>query len=284
MSTTTTPSLRSIPASAPVAEIMAIFEEDGGVIIEDFLTAAQVAAINADTEPQLAAVRAGGDRGSEFHGAQTKRLTRVPAWSRAFREEVLDLDLLHALGDAVFLQETGTWWLTTAQVIEIGPGNKPQPLHRDLENNPPFVGMGQAGPEVMVNFLIALSDFTDANGGTRIIPGSNKWPDYQDRGSQEMTVPVEMKAGSAVFFSGKVVHGGGANRTVNEYRRGLAVPLQPSFLTPEEPFPFVLDLETVRTLPQRVQAVLGFRTQHPVGAPGGLWFVNSGELGDFLDL
>ena len=37
--------------------------------------------------------------------------------------------------------------MTTAQVIEIGPGNKAQMLHRDLENWYPFIGMGPKGPE-----------------------------------------------------------------------------------------------------------------------------------------
>ena len=60
--------------------------------------------------------------------------------------------------------------MTTAQVIEIGPGNAAQMLHRDLENWFPFIAMGPAGPEVTVNFLIALTDFTEENGATRVIP------------------------------------------------------------------------------------------------------------------
>jgi ectoine hydroxylase-related dioxygenase (phytanoyl-CoA dioxygenase family) len=30
-----------------------------------------------------------------------------------------------------------------------------------------------------------------------------------------MTIPVDMKAGDVLFISGKVVHGGGANRSVD---------------------------------------------------------------------
>jgi hypothetical protein len=279
-----TVTVRRIPSTAPLAAILVIVAEDGGVILEDFITQAQVAALNTELVPHLDSVVAGGTKQSEFHGAQTRRLTRLPALSRTFRDEILDLDLFYDLADATFLEESGSYWLTTAQLIEIGPGNKPQPLHRDLENNAPFLPLGRSAPEVMVNFLVALTDFTDANGGTRIIPGSHLWPDFEEKGTQEMTVPVEMKAGDAVFFTGKVVHGGGPNRTENEYRRGIAIPIQPSYLTPEEPFPFVLDVDTVRQLPQRVQAVLGFRTQHPNGAPGGLWFINSSELADYIGL
>ena len=87
--------------------------------------------------------------------------------------------------------------------------------------------MGKSGPMVMVNFLIALTDFTEENGATRVIPGSNDWDDYEDRGTPEMTIPAEMKAGDVIFFNGKVSHGGGANVTENERRRGLTIPLQP---------------------------------------------------------
>ncbi|MGY1744947.1 phytanoyl-CoA dioxygenase family protein [Blastococcus sp. SYSU D00695] len=290
MTTTTTRGLRRLPATAPLEDLLQVYREDGGVILQGFLSPEQVRAVNAELDPHLEGVKAGNpahdtEAAADFHGRQTKRMNRLVVRSRTFREEVLDLDLLHDLCRAVFEEESGSYWMTTAQLIQIGPGNAPQTLHRDLEDHPPFVGMGQAGPEVMVNFMIALTEFTDANGGTRVIPGSNTWPDYTDRGTQEMTVPVEMEAGDAFFFSGKVVHGGGANRTADEHRRGIALPLQPSYLTPEEPYLFIVDLDLVRTLPTRVQSILGFRSQQTKGSPAGVWFVDSGrELADHLGL
>src|SRR5690606_36302940 len=112
--------------------------------------------------------------------AQTKRMTNMITLSPTFRNEIIDHDLLHGLGEAVYREESGDYWMTTAQVIDIGPGNKAQMLHRDLENNHFAVTMGKSGPMVMVNFLIALTDFTDENGATRIIPKSNQWDNYED--------------------------------------------------------------------------------------------------------
>lgn len=40
-----------------------------------------------------------------------------------------------------------------------------------------------------------------------------------------------------LFFSGKTVHGGGANVTADSYRRALSFALNPSFLTGEEAYP-----------------------------------------------
>jgi hypothetical protein len=276
-----------VPKDTPVTEIVGIVDADGGVIIEKFLTPEQVARFNEETQPALDALGAGSKHDDEFiadfHGDQTKRLTNLVTISKTFREEILEQDLIYDLGEAFFREESGDFWLTTGQIIDIGPGNKAQMLHRDLENNHFAVTMGKSGPMVMVNFLIALTDFTDENGATRIIPGSNTWDDYSDRGTPEQTIPAEMKAGDVIFFNGKVSHGGGANVTTDERRRGLTIPLQPSFLTPEEAYPLLVDLDLAKTLSPRVQKLLGFRSQYPKGSPG-LWQNNYEEIADHLGL
>lgn len=283
--TTTSVTLRSVPTSTSIEEILAIVADDGGVIIKQFLTPDQVSRFNAEVEPAMQALSPGTKNDTEgiadFHGANTKRLTNLVTLSKTFREEIIDHELVKPLADAMFNEESGSYWMTTAQVIEIGPGNKAQPLHRDLENNYPFVGMGPGGPMVMINFLIALTDFTEENGATRVIPGSNHWPDYEDRGTPEMTIPAEMQAGDVLFINGKVAHGGGANRTTDCYRRGVAFALQPGFLTPEEAYPFIVDRELARSLPEHVQRLIGFRSQYPTGSPG-LWQVDYTELADYL--
>ncbi|WP_011296141.1 phytanoyl-CoA dioxygenase family protein [Cupriavidus necator] len=280
--------IQALPSESPVKDVLAVFEEDGCVILKNYLTADQVRAFNAEIEPQMRRLTPGCKQEeyeimAEFHGQNTKRLTGLANISKTFREEILDLDVFHAMGDAIFQEESGTCWLTTAQVIEIGPDSRAQPLHRDLEGWTHFLKMGRASPEIVINFLVALTDFTEENGATRVIPGSHKWPDYADRGTPDMTIPVEMKAGDAVLFTGKLVHGGGANRTKDFFRRGVTIPLIPGFLTPEEAVPLLVDIEAVRTLPERVQRVLGFRSQYPVGSIG-LWQANVGDIGEYLGL
>ncbi|WP_218952166.1 phytanoyl-CoA dioxygenase family protein [Amycolatopsis anabasis] len=268
-------------------EILSVFREDGGVIIKGLLNPEQVDRFNGEIESDLQALAPGSrhedELVAEFHGRNTKRLTNLVTRSDTFAREVVDHDLVHALADAVFLEESGTYWLTTAQVIEIGPGNTAQMLHRDLENWFPFVGMGPSGPEVIINFLIALTDFTDSNGATRVIPGSHRWPDFEDRGTPEQTVPAEMEPGDALFFSGKTAHGGGANRTTDEYRRALSFALNPGYLVGEEAHPFLIDRERAASLSPRVQSLIGFRSQYPTGSPG-LWQVDYSELADYLGL
>jgi hypothetical protein len=281
--------LRSVPKNAPLAEIMKIVREDGGVIVKGLLSPEVVRAFNHEIDEHLNAINAGSTHDDQFtkdfHGDNTKRLTNLISLSPAFRRDVLDDDVIHAMVGAQLLPTADTFWMTTAQVIEIGPGNKAQMLHRDLENYSPFVGMGPQGPEVACNCLIALTDFSEDNGATRVIPGSHHWPDFSDRGQPEDTVPALMDAGDALFFSGKTAHGGGANVTSNEYRRAVAMAFNTGWLVPEEAYPFLIDLPTVRTLSKRVQLMLGFRShQNPSHGGPGLWQVDYNELGDYLKL
>lgn len=282
----TLPVLHKSTASA--AEIVAKMNAYGGVIIRKFLSADEVRQINSELDEPLRLLAPGSSHDQQlmkdFHGVQTKRLTNLVMLSAAFRK-VLDDNLVHEIGEEIYREEAGDWWLTTAQVIEIGPGNKVQPLHRDLQNNPPFVKMGINAPTVIANFMLALSPFTAENGATRIIPGSQLWDEDYSRmsGTQSMTIPAELEPGDVLLFSGKVIHGGGANVTADQFRRGLVMPIQPAYLTPEEAYPFLVSMDVARTLPARVQKILGFRSLYPNRSPG-LWQCHYDELAKHLGL
>jgi hypothetical protein len=205
-------------------EIVSLMNQYGGVRIKNYLTQEQVANINREVDAPLERLREGSSHDNaqikEFPGTYTKRLTNMVTHSKTFGD-VLDDDLFHELGEVLYREESGDWWLSTAQVIDIGPGNTAQMLHRDVGNFPPLCALGVNGPTVFTNLMIALTRFTEENGATRIIPGSQNWDeDYFDsKGTPDMTIAAEMDAGDALLFSGKVIHGGGANVTKNERRR-----------------------------------------------------------------
>jgi ectoine hydroxylase-related dioxygenase (phytanoyl-CoA dioxygenase family) len=205
--------------------------------------------------------------------------------SKTFRTEIIDHDKVHELAHAILSPTCETYWMGTAQVIEIGPGNKAQTLHRDFENYMAFKPFGKLAPDVICNFLIALTPFTEENGATRVIPGSQNWDDYEDRGSQDMTVPALLEPGDALFFTGKIVHGGGANVTKDSKRRAVAFTFNPGWLVPEEAYPFVVNMDLARTLSPRVQQCLGFRSFRAdmFGLPG-LWQINYEEIADYIGL
>jgi ectoine hydroxylase-related dioxygenase (phytanoyl-CoA dioxygenase family) len=68
----------------------------------------------------------------------------------------------------------------------------------------------------------ALTDFTEENGATRIIPGSHLRDHSPVYGKHYDSIPAEMKKGSVLVWHGSLWHGGGANRT-SERRVGIAM-------------------------------------------------------------
>jgi ectoine hydroxylase-related dioxygenase (phytanoyl-CoA dioxygenase family) len=281
--------LQRVPSDTDPARIKAIVERDGGVILSSFFSADQVRRFNSEIDPFLGELQAGPvdkvDLFEGFHGANTKRLTNVVTHSPTFRQEMIQDPRVLAIADALLLPIADSYQMTAAQVIEIGPGNPAQPLHRDLENWPIFRELGPNTYNVTINFLTALTDFTEENGATRVIPGSSHWPDYENRGTPEQTYPALLNAGDVLLIDGKVAHGGGENKTPDVYRRAMAWSFTIGWLTSEEAHAFLVPLELVKTLPPKVQNILGFRSFHNASKQGGtLWQANYEDIAKYLDL
>jgi len=68
----------------------------------------------------------------------------------------------------------------------------------------------------------ALTDFTAANGATRIVPVSNNRSADPIHGEAYESIPLEMPAGSIGIIVGACYHGGGANTTKRD-RSAIAV-------------------------------------------------------------
>jgi ectoine hydroxylase-related dioxygenase (phytanoyl-CoA dioxygenase family) len=276
-----TPKLQQVKPSEGRDAVFRALREDGAVIIKGLFTKDQVRRLNHEVQPAMDKIGVGSKQSEEwlkdFHGDKTKRLNGVVALSETFRHEILENDLIHELCEEIYLQDAGGYWMNSAQVIDIGPGSKAQPLHRDQWQFPIFTYSGPDAPEASVNFVVALTEFTDENGATRVIPGSHRWQDLQQNGTPEDTIPAEMEVGDACFITGKVVHGGGANRTKDFTRRAITLVFQCSYLTPEEAYPFIVSKEIAKTLSPRGQRMIGFRSQFLKDSPG-VWKRDYGEV------
>lgn len=278
----------TLPFGSSVETVMEAFWRDGGVILDGALTPAEVRQVNAELDPYIVDYHTGSLGGDEitqdFWGHLTKRVTNVVVLSQTYRERFLANPVLHDYMSAVFKGVSQTFWVQATQAIEIMPGEKAQVLHRDVGNYPHFRALGPSGPEVTCNTLLALVDTDEECGATRVIPGSHQW-EVDRPYDQSMTKPAELSAGSIFFYSGKVLHGGGANVSRDVRRRVIATAFNAGFLVPEEAYPFTVPLDLVKTMPRHLQQALGFRSIHqrdPVG--GSLWQHNYEELADFLGL
>src|SRR5436305_1559351 len=107
----------------------------------------------------------------------------------------------------------------------------------------------------------ALDDFTEANGATRVVPGSHRWSDRQPVDPDE-TVTITMPAGSVLFIVGTLWHGGGANRT-DRPRLGVLLEYAAGWLRQQENHVIAVPPEVVRTLDPRLQELLGYGIHPP---------------------
>ena len=92
-----------------------------------------------------------------------------------------------------------------------------------------------------------LQDFTEANGATRLVPGSHRWVDEQP-GPETAFVTAEIPAGSALFYFGSLWHGGGANST-DTPRLGVVLHYAASWLRPVENHVLAVPPDAARHLP-----------------------------------
>ena len=207
-----------------------------------------------------------------FHGASTKRFCGLAARSRAFVDHALLNPMLLALADRLLLPNCADYWLNTGQVMAVGPGEQAQYLHRDENNWPEAVA---ANREITVSCMFALGDFTIDNGATVVVPGSQNRPPGLVRGddpSPQQVAYATMPAGSGMVYTGKVVHGAGAN--ITEYwRYGMHVSFVVGWLRPEEASPLVIDRDLASLLPERARTLLGWSSYQSVGG-GRTWLVD----------
>ncbi len=137
--------------------------------------------------------------------------------------------------------------------IAIGPGETPQPIHADDQ----VIPLPKPHPPTVCNTMWALTDFTEANGATRLVPGSHTAAESPDLLQSYPTIAAEMPKGSVLVWHGSLWHGGGANST-DERRIGIAMNYCAGFIRQQENQQLGLPLDLVRTFEPRLQELCGF--------------------------
>ncbi len=144
--------------------------------------------------------------------------------------------------------------LSSLTAIEMHPGQHAQPLHADDGSIPlPRPHQTLACPAIW-----ALTDFTEENGATRLIPGSHRRPRIPGRGEpDDDAVLATMDAGSVLVYDGAVWHGGGANES-DARRVGIVNNYCAGWVRTEECQLLALDRDQVTACPPRLRRMLGY--------------------------
>jgi ectoine hydroxylase-related dioxygenase (phytanoyl-CoA dioxygenase family) len=212
--------------------------------IEEDLLAELVAELDR-LEQHLDVVPASND----FEGTETVRIYNLLAHGPAFERIPVHPNVLPIVERVL---DPGCL-ISSLSSIAIGPGETPQPIHADDQ----LIPLPKPHPPLVCNTMWALTDFTEANGATRLVPGthtSDRSPDY---GAPYESIPAEMERGSVLVWHGSLWHGGGAN-TTSERRVGIAMNYCAGFIRQQENQQLGLPRATVAGFEERLQRLCGY--------------------------
>lgn len=242
--------LQHLPADSSAESIHAVLERDGALIIDDLADAALIDRIADEMAPYIEATPNGSD---DFSGRTTRRTGALVGRSPSSRELVQHPLVLDVTGR--LLHRARAFQLHLTQVISIGPHSPGQSIHRDQWAFDFFEF--PSDHHVQCNTIWAMTDFTEANGATRLMPGSQDLPDDFGHTVDE-TVPAEMAKGSCLLYTGKVYHGGGENRS-DETRVGLNITYDVAWLRQEENQYLSVPREVAETLDDGLLRLMGYQ-------------------------
>lgn len=242
--------IKTLSSACSADEILKAMRRDGACIVRDLLSEEDLSLLNTDLKPWIDRTQSGTD---SFSGRKTKRTGGLVARSPEARPIVTHPLILDA-ANGFLGAHCERIQLHLTQTIAIGPGESQQVLHRDR------IAWGGYIPQSIdpqFNTIWALTDFTEENGATRLIPGSQDWPLDRNPSSGDEGVQATMSRGSVLCYGGSVIHGGGANRAL-ESRVGLNITYCLSWLRQEENQYLSCPPEIARTLSSELTDLLGY--------------------------
>ena len=225
-------------------------ERDGYTIVPDVFDHERAVALIARLE-ELEDTLGIEPAGNRFEGTSTHRIYNLLAHGPLFEAiptEAKVLEIVEGVLDEDCL-------VSSLSSIAIGPGEIAQPIHADDQVMP----LDRPHVATVCNSMWALTDFTEQNGATRVVPGSHRADHSPEYGVHHESIPAEMPAGSVLVWHGSLWHGGGAN-TTDRRRYGLAMNYCAGWIRQQENQQLGLPLDLVRSFSPRLQRLCGFGT------------------------
>ena len=222
--------------------------DDGYTIVEDAIDPALVDALNND----LARIERDLDiqpASNNFEGVSTLRVYNLLVHGEIWQGVPLHDNVLPVVERVL---DPGCL-ISSLSSINIGPGETAQPIHADDM----LIPIPKPHPPTVCNSMWALTDFTEANGATRLIPGTHLYDHSPNYGQDYESIPAEMPKGSVLIWHGSLWHGGGANKT-DERRIGIAMNYCAGYIRQQENQQLGVPPALVKTFPPRLQELVGY--------------------------
>ena len=185
---------------------------------------------------------------NSFEGHHTVRIYNLLAYGEPFPKVPVHHNVLPLIEGVL---DPGCL-ISSLSSIAIDAGERAQPIHADDM----VIPLDKPHRPIVCNSMWALTDFTEENGATRLVPGSHRKPNPAYGGDYE-SIPAEMAKGSVLIWEGSLWHGGGANRT-DTRRTGIAMNYCAGFIRQQENQQLGLSPELVKTFEPRLQELIGY--------------------------
>lgn len=222
--------------------------EQGYTILEGAIEPPFVDELNDDLlrlERELAVTPAT----NEFEGHHTIRIYNLLVHGQAYERIPVHRTVLPVVEGVL---DPGCL-VSSLSSISIDPGESSQPIHADDQ----LIPIPKPHPPVVCNTMWALTDFTEANGATRLVPGSHLWDHSPDFGKPYPSVPAEMAKGSVLIWHGSLWHGGGANRSDGR-RVGVAMNYCAGYVRQQENQQLGIPRDIAKRFPTRLRELVGY--------------------------
>lgn len=245
------------------------FDEVGFIVFENVLSPDELASVERALEPWLNADLRGRN---DFEGLKSNRVYAMAAKSPVF----VDL-MIHPLALAFAEAELGPSCLLSAMLaIKLHPGETVQPWHFDDS-----CGVERPRRTAGVSAFWAITETTEENGATEIIPGSHLWGKEtpqdglgsafsdttvrdvdDDPAFRDDAIKMIMPAGSLGLAKGTLWHRGGANRSKSP--RTLITPQYcAGYMRQLENMILAVPKDIAKMMPQRARELLGYSIHAP---------------------
>ena len=230
------------------AEHVAAIAKDGYTIVENAIAPELVDRLVGAID-ELHASLSVSPATNIFEGVNTLRVYNLLARGKVF-EDVPVHDAVLPIVEGVLDRNC---LVSSLSSITILGGESAQPIHADDQ----LIPLPKPHVPLVCNTMWALTDFTDENGATRLVPGTHTKDRSPNFGEEHATIPAMMKRGSVLVWNGSLWHGGGANRT-SERRIGLAMNYCAGWMRQQENQQLGIPLEVAKGFSPRLRKLVGF--------------------------
>ncbi|GAC1547421.1 MAG: hypothetical protein NVS2B17_31630 [Candidatus Velthaea sp.] len=224
----------------------------GFTIVRNVVDSVEISSLTADLERAiaedlgLAAVRPG----------QTSYMVLNLMFRGRSFVRLLENTKLHACFDRL-LGPTSILYAYTSSSMPPGGTNYSRRIHVDC---PRFIDDYVSN----VGVTLALNDFNEENGATRILAGSQRLPEQPDESRFESEAEhVYPRAGDAIVFNARTWHRGGINRSP-AIRHSVTMNVCRSYMRQQFDFPRMVGPDVTDTLGPAGLRFLGFDVRMPV--------------------